>query len=1855
MPDLNELSKLIPAARAQSDLAAQDSAREEQRLRALRQQASDFRRRFDNHNEVHHKQQEELERSIAQSEERAAGLRAKKQAALAELVRAYGQLEPISDPRVALPAFDANYPILLFPVRLETRFVTVNAEERMTKQLLVRVYPDDCQVDGFEPDLSENEVKDLRRYWCSMWQAGGDEGLESSAWRDLCAGYGAGRAMYLVRQYLPLAGSDPLPVRASVSRMILVVPLDAPLASAAEKNAIAEFWTAVWRAGYDQIALTAAFNVLRTKLTAARADEVRSSLAPFNIKDQPQPGVDRATVPASTVFVVLTPASAAAVKRQAWTRSPQAALLPDRFVLIADSGPEHIELLGGMIQQPLAVGPDPLAVPTEQFSSADGELLVPKPLQWMTDFETALKAGMAFRIDLTPRQADLGFNRLYVVGVRLTSNQDQGRLGLEQLIQHQANSQSGFSVLPQGTPTNNSEEGSSGWSRIQEADDLFNVTRLAQSGQEQFDPTATAPYAKRDGLALAEALGIDAAVLQEIPNTDGTDQAEGRAMNTALWPATLGYWMNTQMQPVFDASTIALARRHFIERVTGRGAVPALRIGKQPYGILPTTAWSRMNWMEGGDDRINGSHRRFLQKLRDLLRQLQSSYWDKLAADAPRVGKPATNPQQRLLDIVGLHPASVEFHLGVVDSADRIWNGHQFYARGLARLKSEMTAQMAAGLSLLKDLGFKGPAPEIISKFFSYVHGPMTRPVIDDLPLSETDELAPCTDDGKNYLEWCRDKAQAAFEDLRLQNGFSAGKTPNALLYHVLRHALQLGYYDVAVGLHQDNGLLSTAQVAAAYHEPAFVHVAGSTTAAVSESRYRLLYAKQSLITGAGNKTVAEFIPAWLTASGHTSNLADQVQALDVLAHAHTASLERAFAEHIDLCSYRWDAWMLSLVNERLHQMRRPGGDQNDRRQGLYLGAFGWVEDLKPDPAAPPVAQISDDARKIFMKPGQPPLQRDPENAGHVLAPSLNHAVTAAVLRNGYLNNATPATPDLLAVDISSSRVRVALQFIEGIRNGQPLGALLGYQFERRLHDRHDDAETDRFIYQVRKAFPLAAKRMADTVEGDAKDTAIENIEARNVCDGLLLLEHVRTNPIKTYPWSKDLDPANPAQQAIIDEEVAALFEIQDAIADVAMAESVHQVTTGNIDRAAAAMDAAGKSAFPPEPDVVTTPRSGVSMTHRVGLHLKANAVAGAGANPRAQVAPAIDHWLGTVLPPLNQIVAHVTSKNTPPGSAASDTDVSMQDLGLNPIDLLHLLDTSSDQAMNELDDRIVDHIITTKGLCPDASVIIQYTVRVPGVKTVFEVAPLIGSLRNLVLNARWLKPSDAALQNEATSTADATLTVPAALINAARASVVNLRTDADTFRTTLDPLILPAALFPPIVAAVDAAADDFVALQHEAGLCGVALAGAGPVLKARREWFELVRANAAKVLDRWQTKLAQCDALLAQATNPANSDVMKIDALEKAEREISTDYTTPILATPAPLLAIVNTKRGIFAAAIAKVEAVTKSAATTVNALWTAWNATFAGRDKIDLTVDTTDSEAAQLRTMLHSMHQQVSGMIEELGKRLEKGDGLIADAATAGGERKALMQVDAAKAFLGDGMRIVPRFTLPVEQGNEWQNAFDARAALIAHLSPAHDFPVDDWLYGIARVRTKMHDLENVIQLADAFETSEPTLAPVQFPFRPGEPWLAMELPTGFDMTTAGDHLLYTARYVDDVFDKNAPSFAGLLLDEWTEVVPGTRETAGLAFNYDRPNNEPPQSLLLVTPATSGPNWAWEDLRAAIPETFALARTRAVEPRDIAKTALARFLPATLMAFTTQSISISSEIRVADVAVANVAAHHV
>ena len=130
-------------------------------------------------------------------------------------------------------------------------------------------------------------------------------------------------------------------------------------------------------------------------------------------------------------------------------------------------------------------------------------------------------------------------------------------------------------------------------------------------------------------------------------------------------------------------------------------------------------------------------------------------------------------------------------------------------------------------------------------------------------------------------------------------------------------------------------------------------------------------------------------------------------------------------------------------------------------------------------------------------------------------APSLNHATAAAILRNGYLTHATSNQPDLLAVNLSSRRVRRAKQLLDGIRNGQSLDVLLGIQFERGLHDWTTKPAGAVILNQLkpvfRKAFPI---RRTHIPRAGLEGAAPEIVPDYSVVNGLDIANSPDTFPV---------------------------------------------------------------------------------------------------------------------------------------------------------------------------------------------------------------------------------------------------------------------------------------------------------------------------------------------------------------------------------------------------------------------------------------------------------------------------------------------------------------------------------------------------------------------------------------------------------------------------------------------------------------------------------------------------------------------------------------------------------------------
>ncbi|GAB4042326.1 hypothetical protein [Spirosoma litoris] len=1008
-------------------------------------------------------------------------------------------------------------------------------------------------------------------------------------------------------------------------------------------------------------------------------------------------------------------------KPQSWTQAPHTRLMPNQFVVTTYSGGQKIyEAVSKPIPDTLVLGAHPLKPDGAFGRDSDNKLVISPEIAWMFDFDQALAVGMAVKITLDAPWFQQGFDRLVVLGVRFSTDAQTNQTLLEDLIQNHNYSTEGLSLLPQGTPTNNTDKASAGYSSATSADRQQEVEENAA----YFSPVADY-YQQRDGQRLAEALGVQVDSLFFVQNSGSADVAEALAMNNALWPATWGMFLDDLLTPLVSRANQALARQFFTEFVTGRGSLPAIRVGNQPYGCLVTS--DLKSWQFTTAEL--GANSDFWTKLLSILQQLRAQ-WEQLLPQVAFAGK-AGDPSQILMNILGLQASSVVYSSRKAITDLYAWNYLNFQDSTLLTELNWVRIHRSKQQQLSR-LRFDTTRDFQLEKIiFLAKTDTLDGPVIDadpKLPLSETDPIQPFNGTD-NYIDWLlKSNLETIKNQTFLDQNNQPTAIPKALLYQLLRRA-----YLEEFGQSIRKWLVAQQFITDASAELSIQNIDGQTD--LTKADYLQLDASKLRLTST-QLSVGDFIQTIIPKPGENYSgptemlpLMGVISALQQLHTLPTARLERLFAEHIDLCSYRLDAWQTGLVARRLYNLHH-NSDHTYLNKGTYLGAYGWVENLRPNSTKKGFSQ--EQYPKLLQDPVAKTIYEDPANGGYVQTPSLSHAVTAAVLRNAYLSHGPDNTQ--FAVNLSSERVRLALNYLDGLRNGQELGALLGYQFERGLHDRSlllNDA-----IYILRDRFPLISKELTPVPDG----TPQEVVEARNVINGYDLLEYAQTHPqlqgIAGLP--ADGSPEKTALLAELDRLTNAL----DGLADLSVSESVFQAVQGNYDRAGGMMQAISEGKLPPAPDIVNTPRSGTSITHRVAICLQTAGVGnrhsawGATASPRSKANPFVNYWLGERLPKPETIQFQYTA------DTLTDT-VSLAQFDLQPLDCVLMTGADLGSLSSELERWLAVSIRQQFAISDTVQLVFDFHKAAANTNSLAALLPYLRSLKKIIAEARPLNAQD--------------------------------------------------------------------------------------------------------------------------------------------------------------------------------------------------------------------------------------------------------------------------------------------------------------------------------------------------------------------------------------------------------------------------------------------------------------------------------------------------------------------------------
>jgi hypothetical protein len=323
MPDFNDIRRQFNQSQTQVEKARLGLFHAGERLRQIQLDIDKFNRYFDPKNENHIAQLRKMESERARTEGVVAGLNKRHESIQADLSGVWKEFENFTDPRTRIQEFDSGYPVLLFPVRLETRFKTVQTPRgAIQNQLWVRIYPDDCLIDSFEETLSHSEIDNAKRYWTGILLAAGDENKERAYWRNLVASHGTGRASYIIETYLPdKVLSDTKPMTPNDSTIYLVVSADTLLINPVEKTAIKDYWIAFWRADGDETKQQLALDKLKIAVGSDRAEVLTKKYGLSNIKEKISPEINRQTASVKILFIFFPVMDE--TKSYSWSHAPK--------------------------------------------------------------------------------------------------------------------------------------------------------------------------------------------------------------------------------------------------------------------------------------------------------------------------------------------------------------------------------------------------------------------------------------------------------------------------------------------------------------------------------------------------------------------------------------------------------------------------------------------------------------------------------------------------------------------------------------------------------------------------------------------------------------------------------------------------------------------------------------------------------------------------------------------------------------------------------------------------------------------------------------------------------------------------------------------------------------------------------------------------------------------------------------------------------------------------------------------------------------------------------------------------------------------------------------------------------------------------------------------------------------------------------------------------------------------------------------------------------------------------------------------------------------------------------------------
>ena len=425
---------------------------------------------------------------------------------------------------------------------------------------------------------------------------------------------------------------------------------------------------------------------------------------------------------------------------------------------------------------------------------------------------------------------------------------------------------------------------------------------------------------------------------------------------------------------------------------------------------------------------------------------------------------------------------------------------------------------------------------------------------------------------------------------------------------------------------------------------------------------------------------------------------------------------------------------------------------------------------------------------------------------------------------------------------------------------------------------------------------------------------------------------------------------------------------------------------------------------------------------------------------------------------------------STPAVSAAKTVTLTQADLGLQPIDLLYLVNLDLDAAQTELDNRILQAVRYGTDAHPGMAVTIHYMETVAGKIALMELSALLRSLRPLLLKSRAIGPTDMAMPLETESEEE--LWDDTELANRVRQAITALTARRDAL----------------VVLAAEASDLDNYARKVsdallETALSGMPQTGTGQIHADIRDIYEAIAAKLRDFATRWDGKSSEYSGLLATLPGLA-TDEERLAVLQRAEGLISSTTTAPLPSDPGAYRISIDAKKLQFDARLTGIRNLlgfTGNKLVDFAAAAGALTPSLAEHDPVPFDIS---AQLDAIPTLRATLALRVPSLSDDLTKRIDAAQSDVSAVTGIASSRARVQQLQAAaQRVLGDEAQIIPRFRLSSDRGGEFSNSVGAAASLLTDLHAAgRRFPMDDWLYGLARVREKPNAWENMAILVDS-----------------------------------------------------------------------------------------------------------------------------------------------------------------------------